>query len=68
MQIYNVKNSSFDVNNGKQTGVRYVFAQGKGCSFEENVFISYNNINSHVCIYFLSNKNKVDVYLQDIHS
>lgn len=29
--------SSFNVNNGEQTGVRYVFAQGKGCSFEELV-------------------------------
>lgn len=29
--------SSFDVNNGEQTGVRYVFAQGKGCTFEELV-------------------------------
>lgn len=29
--------SRFDVNNGKQTGIRYVFAQGKGCTFEELV-------------------------------
>lgn len=28
---------SFDVNNGQQYGIRYVFAQGKGCTFEELV-------------------------------